>query len=472
MRGAAQRGISISGAGARASALLLSALLAAVPAAHADEPALRLLIHPLTQWGWARDSAAEPARSALLRTRRAELDYFRALGFTHVSYGMEPDFYDRMRMVDGKWEYVRAAGDTGPDSSLASARREAEKRGMRLVPQLAVLSHQDVIITWRDSSISEFPGRKPFLEYCAAHGLPPDPGLNHVAALGDNPVADAFFLAQLDWIRRGWAAGPGPHAPDYIHLGHDELGFDSVCFVKAGRNARNPKTRSELVAEEIARRVAQVRRVLGDSVVPIVYGDSFLPTDLGERYGLSGEAGSGKGGVLWILHYRYGLEKKILIMPWNYILEDGDTHYWSRCKYDKEKQLALLEKLGFAFVPGPGEHGSNGDPKQNRLAPPFSLGLRDKTLGCTLQWIAAARKHPALLRGYAYQIFEPYDFCAPDGLCAGFGAPLLAYAGWTYPGGAPSGGELLPPKQKLDKVDYRRSRREGMWIPGVHFPKP
>jgi hypothetical protein len=325
----------------------------------------------------------------------------------------------------------------------------------------------EAFIAWVDSTVSEFPSRKAFKAFCAAKGLPDNPYLNHVATTGNNPAAAQLFAGQLGMIRRAW----GTDSPAYILIGHDELGYDSVCFIKAGKMRKDPRTRSELVAAEIAERAGQIAAILGDSTRILLYGDSFLPTDLGERYGLSGETGTGKGGVLWLLRHRYRLERKIIVIPWNYMLEDGETHYWSRYKYDKSSQLRLLERLGFGFVTGAGEHGSSGNADQKRLAAPFSLGMRDKAARCVLEWVAASRKHPSSLRGYAHQIFEPYDFCGPDGLCAGFTAPLLAYAGWIHPGSDSAAG-ALPPRKLLDRVDHIRSRREAKWVAGVHYPKP
>ncbi|GEM_PF-5859075 len=393
---------------------------------------------------------------------------------------------------------------------MRAAKHAAEAQGMRLIPSLATLSHLEPYITWVDSTLSEFSGPSAFREFCLQHGLPPNRDLNHVAALGENPAADAFFTAELEMVKRTWARdalrpardalrpvrdtlrtkgsqAAAPQAPDYLILGHDELGFDSVCFIKAGKTRGNPQSRSALVAAEINRRVSQVDAILGKSVIIILYGDSFLPTDLGERYGLAGDPVTGKDGVLWLLKNKYALSGRILISPWNYILIDGDEHYWSHYKYDKEKQFALLERLGFGFIPGIGEAGSAGDVKANRMAPPFALGMRDKTMACLLEWVAAARRHPRLLRGYADQLFEPYDLCTPDSLCAGFTAPMLAYAAWLYPEGpvGPVGpvdpesravghasSAPLPPADLLKQVDYRRSRKEGKWDPGVHYPKP
>ena len=438
------------------------------PAAVPSTPSpLRILVNPLSQWGAVRDTAADTAGLRRLEMRRAELAYYKSLGFTHSSYGLDQDRFNHYRKVRGKWTFMDAGGRT--DSSLAAAKREAERQGLRLLPQLASLSHMEPYIVWVDPSMSEFPDPAAFLKFLAEKGYPADRNFNHVAAVGDNPAADQFFEAELEIIRRAWAGGK-EKAPDHIIIGHDELGHDSVCFIKAGRSSGNPATRSELVAAEIDRRVGQVERTLGPSVRVLLYGDSFLPTDLGERYGLTGDPETGKGGVLWLLRYRYGLHRKILIMPWNYLLEDGDKHYWSRYAYSKGRQIALLDRLGFGFIPGLGEMGSNGDVKLNRSAPPFALGLRDKTVSCMLEWVSAARAHPRMLRGYAHQVYEPFDYCAPDGLCAGFTAPILAYAGWIHPEGKPAG-RLLPPPQALKQVDYRRSRKERKWTPGVHYPK-
>jgi hypothetical protein len=424
----------------------------------------RILICPPTQWGWARDSAADSARGRQLAMRRAQQDYYRDLGFTHVTYGLDPDMYNHWSRRDGAWTYAAHGLPTGADSSLEAALRETAARGLHLIPQLQGPSHMAAFITWVDSTVSEFGGPAAFREWYAGTGLPHHPlHLDHVAALGDNPAADQFFQGQLDILARAWKSS-SLGAPDYVHIGHDELGYDSVCYVKAGRTRGDPRTRSELVAEEIARRVAQVSAVFGDSVKIILYGDSFLPTDLGERYGMAGEGEDGRDGVLYLLRHRHRLEKRILVMPWNYLLEDGDTHYWSRLRYDKKRQIRLLDRLGFGYIPGTGEHGSGGAGTLDPLSPVYALGMPEKSIRCLLEWVRAARERPAMLRGWAHQVFEPFDLCSPGGLCSGFSAPVLAYAAWHG-----------PPERELaaaGAVDYRKSRLDRLWIPGVHYRAP
>jgi hypothetical protein len=474
----------IRSAAARLSALGLAITLsgAVAPAA----PGLRILISPHTQWGWARDKGGDSGQTVKNHSRHAQLDYYRSLGFSHVTYGLDIEQFNHFVKASGKWVHDRNDGGMGADTSLATAKRDAEARGFRVIPQLSCLSGMSAFTYWLDSTVSEFPGREEFRRFAAAKGLRGEyKDLNFVAAVGDNPAADQFFEAQLGLIKRGWKSD-ARKAPEYIHIGHDELGYDSVCFVKGGRNRANPATRSELVAAEIDRRVKQVSRILGPSVMVIVYGDSFLPTDLGERYGMTGKPGTGEGGVLWLLRYRYGLQNRVIIMPWNYILEDGEVHYWSGLKYDKREILAYLDRLGFGYIPGPGEQGSGGDTAQNRLAPPFALGIPGKTAACLREWVSAARMRPRLLKGYAHQVFEPYEFCAPDSLCAGFSAPLLAYAAWGAGAMSPMGGAgaapagkaavvaaAVPlPKSVFDGVDFKRSRWEGKWIAGTHYPAP
>lgn len=435
-------------------------------------PSLRILINPETQWGWARDSTGDSALAHKNRSRREQLGYYRALGFSHVTYGLDPIQFSHFHKVGGAWTFDTIGG-AGTDSSLATAKREAEARGFQVIPQLSCLSAMSPVIFWLDSSVSEFPGRAAFKRFASDNGLRDDyMALNFVAAVGANPSADRFFEEQLQTIKRGWRNDPAG-APAYIHIGHDELGYDSICFIKGGRNRSNPRTRSELVAEEINLRVSQITRILGDSVNVILYGDSFLPTDLGERYGMAGKPGTGEGGVLHLLGNRYRLRNRIIIMPWNYILADGETHYWSGLEYDKNRIIALLDRLGFGYIPGTGEQGGAGDPSNltARLAPPFALGMPEKTAACLREWVSAARIRPRLLRGYAHQVFEPFDFCSPSGLCSGFSAPLLAYAAWGPGVTAAAAGAPLP-HSVFDGVKYQQSRRERRWLAGIHYPAP
>lgn len=423
---------------------------------------------PYTQWGRVREPGGDSAQRAALADRERELAYCSRLGYTHATYGLDPELYAHLAKRDGRIVLLSGAEPTGTDSSLAAARRAAARHGLGLIPQLPCLSHMDAFIRWIDPGASEFPDTAAFARFCAAKGLQGDlAALNHVAAAARNPAADSFFAIQLRLVKRAWRDDPRG-APGYIHIGHDELGFDSVCFVKAGRTRSEPGTRAELVAAEIALRARQIASILGDSVRILIYGDSFLPTDLGERYGLAGKAGTGEGGVLWLLRHRYHLERKLIVMPWNYLLSDGETHYWSRLRYSKGRQLDLLDKLGFGYVPGPGEHGS-GLGTSAGLQPPFALGAPQPAIRCLAEWVREARRRPRNLRGFADQIFEPYRLCGPDSLCAGFTAPLLAYAAWIRPD-PPPGAIFNLTAADLARIDYRRSRREGEWKAGVHFP--
>jgi hypothetical protein len=131
--------------------------------------------------------------------------------------------------------------------------------------------------------------------------------------------------------------------------------------------------------------------------------------------------------------------------------------------------LAFLERLGFGFVPGPGEHGSNADGTAKRLEPPFALGMPDKSVRCLLQWVAAASSHPRNLRGWAHQSYEPFDLCNADSLCTGFTAPLLAYAAWTRAPG-PAGSPFPAAGEILAKVRFKQSRLDRKWTKGIHYP--
>ncbi|HLP42941.1 MAG TPA: hypothetical protein VK465_15635, partial [Fibrobacteria bacterium] len=341
-------------------------------AAFSDRPGpLRILSAPSSISGWMRASTTDSAKAKILATRRRQLDWYASLGFTHVVYPVDIQAVGLFhRSLGGAWVYNGGHHDGEPDSSFRAMKAEVEAHGMRLIPQVNALSHADAIIQWVDSTVSEFPSRAAFFAFAASKGLPLNRGLDHVAAPVDNPAADRIFAEFLGIVKANWGNTPlGGLRPSHVLIGHDELGFDSVCFVKAGRSRTRPESPARHVAMEIAARVRQVDSVLGgDGGGPdiLVHGDSFLPSDVGECYGLVGEPGTGRGGTLAHLAESPTLRDRLLVVPWNYLLAEGERHYWSRLPYRRSRQLALLDTLGFRYVLGIGEHGSNSSEDPGR----------------------------------------------------------------------------------------------------------
>jgi hypothetical protein len=99
------------------------------------------------------------------------------------------------------------------------------------------------------------------------------------------------------------------------------------------------------------------------------WGDSFLPTDNGEIFGLCGDVNSGIGGVLEILRNNTNIKTEItsdvadntIIMPWIYSQLDGferEPSCNSIIKIDKIAEAKFLDHLGYKWIPSCGEDGA------------------------------------------------------------------------------------------------------------------
>lgn len=436
---------------------------------------MRVVLNPVTLSGWMRAVGNDSAERRVIGDRRNQLAYYASLGYSHVVYYPDWSLLDGFVKVKGEWVYRADRLSGRPDSSFRAMKAEVEQAGMRMIPMVPSLSHMASFITWVDSSISEFPDWAAFDSFAVAKGIPGNRDLNHVASPVDNPAADQIFRELLKMIRFNWGSTPlGGNLPSYVLIGHDELGHDSVCFIKAGRTSGRPESPSRLVAMEIRRRAAQIDSVLGPSVEILLFGDSFLPTDLGERYGLAGSKGSGKGGVLSILATFPGMRRKVILIPWNYIVAEGQPHYWSKLRYSRGRQLAYLDTLGYRYILGTGEHGSSGMKGHQPFSPPFALGDPEPAYRSIFEWVKASQSHPRRLAGYMHMTFERFDLCSPQQVCAGFTAPLLAYLAWTpY---SPYASQAFSLKRRsyrsrmFDGIDPIRSRRDLAWVRGVHYP--
>lgn len=423
------------------------------------EFAVRAFGNTSTGWAWT-GMEAEEERRRRWEQLEAMFRFYGALGYSHFIFCQDLSFLNHLQRRPEGLAYLHPQGDGYPDSLFQSVWKSAAARGLGLIPNFGTLSHQSANIRWVDSSISEFESFGAYAAFAESAGLPSDPDLNHVAAPLQNPAQDALFRIKLEFLRRNWALAAGDTAarPRYLAVGHDELGYDTVCFIKKGRSADGPLSAAELVARELELRLAQVDSVLGDSVRLLVYGDSFLPTDLGERYGLYRRDGK---GVLALLS-RWGYADRIVIIPWNHWTRDGDIHPWSRFRYSREAQLAYLDSLGFRYWLGVGEHGSNGAPGEAGFTEAFALGDSARTRECMLEWIRAAGKHPRSSRGIAHFTFEPFDKCRKDSLCTGFSAAWPAAWAWGRNGTG----------SRSSKIGIRaaQSRRDLDWVRGEHYP--
>jgi hypothetical protein len=424
--------------------------------------------------GWMRDSGATPVEQAVVDRKTRALDYYHALGFTHLLYCLERPYLPVFQKTAGGWIYNGgnyAAGDHA--LSLAAMKKAAERRGMTLVPFIPSLSHVEDLIAL-DSSMSEFD---------AADPKPPPPwtwsaaskdsyrkydGMAAPGPLGYNPAADQFFRERLRIIKAVWEAqgGAGAHPP-FVHIGHDELGWNQLCSVKAGRSRWRKESAAELVALEIAARARQVDSIIDSSTGLLLYADSFVPGDYGQTYGLAGDAATGEGGTLRLLQAMPGIGGRIILMPWIYsALESDGPDPYRKLIFSKAGQLRYLDRLGVPFIVAAGEDGSD----------PFTPFV-ERTKQCLFEWVREARRRPRWSRGFAHLSFNNFDVCLPrsDGappVCAAYSAPLLAYLAWS--GGDPASRALerAYSPSLFSSIDYVKSRWDRAWEAGVHYPAP
>jgi hypothetical protein len=422
---------------------------------------IRAFANNWTGWGWT-GMESDSDHSERVKSFRNMLKYYGALKYSHFVFCQDLSFLNSIRRNDfGNFEYVHERGFGYPDSLFLEVWRESASRGLNIIPMISTLSHQSANIRWLDSTISEFPSSKSFEEYSKATGFPSDPNLNHVAAPLDNPGQDQLFRIKVEALLRNWirATQDSNARPIYLALGHDEIGYDTVGFVKKGRSKNSSLSASQLIAKELELRILQIDSVMGNSATHVlIYGDSFLPTDIGERYGLFSYKDGGTLGYL----AKWGYASRIIVIPWNYLQLDGEYHHWSRIRYQREPQLKFLDSLGFRYILGVGEHGSNGAEGEIGFTRAFALGNSERTKLAMLEWFQAADLHPRAAWGVMHHTFEPFEKCTRDSLCTGFSAPWPAHWEW--------GKRALGRGESLIGVKAAQSRRDLDWVQGVHFP--
>lgn len=139
----------------------------------------------------------------------------------------------------------------------------------------------------------------------------------HVAFHGTkNQAALDFFDEYLKIVRDNTTP-----LPEYVKLGYDELGHGRTSLINYCRSQYFNADRSTSVAESIIDRIKSVKSILGAGTKVILSGDSFVPRDWGEEYGLAGTLPSGEGGVLHKLKQRLAAESisisDVIILPWS-----------------------------------------------------------------------------------------------------------------------------------------------------------
>lgn len=394
------------------------------------------------------------------------------------------------------WQYNAGNYSAGDEAvSLVNTKNAMEFRGMKMIPGFECMSHIQWYIS-KDSSISEFPDSASWKNYYNAdstylqrHGqdLSIQYVVNHVAFVGNypavkNPGMDAIVNEQLSIIKANWGATAlGGSFPEFVLIGHDEIGCPGTGCVK-NPNSRSGKqfgsiSASTLLAREIAFRYKQVQDAFADNrgstqVKVMVYGDCFSNESNGEFTGFSATLPDLKTDKD-VLSMAPGISKNLYILPWVYSYVDNSVQwYWrNSLKYDKRPVLQNFTKLKFKYIPCAGEDGPVDFNDKNWVA---------NEAQCTFEWVRAAQLWPDCFSGYGILHFNAFG---KSGTCAtsGFTDPILAYLekypyiAKSYPSDPlfPVHGTNVPvcPYNAgvLAGVNYHKARNDVSWVEGVHY---
>lgn len=388
---------------------------------HAQSAKMKVALYIVETCGWM--DLSNPS-APWMQTKINCLDYIKSLGYTHVLYQMiGPLSAFFKKDAGGKWQYNSGNYATGEvASSFKDMKKAIEDRGMKMIPLVTSLSHCDAYITL-DPTISEFNAATTCANYKVGGTLVCN--LDHVAYVGCYPYVkndpmDQLFEEYMKIINANWGSTAiGGSYPEYIHIGHDELAVSGCyCMIKAVRSSILAQTASELVAREIAYRYKEIQDNLtirsGATIKIMIFGDSFLPSENGEIYGLCGNVNNGNDGVLKILRdntsianlIAAGVASNTIVMPWDYSGLDGSSREPSPCdgtKIDKVAQAKFLDNLGYKWIPASGEDGDGTTNLVNN--PTYPLSWKNTAF----EWVRAAQLYPSLVQGYACLHYDPFD---------------------------------------------------------------
>ena len=251
--------------------------------------------------GFSADQRVTKQQLELLR-------YYKALHYTHIFYYVPSNNRDGtapFSFTGGSWNYNKGSGTGYSDGRGAQTFRNTkqafEDYGLIMIPVVFnPLSHTDPTISV-DPSMGEFYNASTNASAFAAYILSSHYGmsggwLDHIAYVGDyskpaahNISADKLFEENIKFINANWAFGGatvlGGAYPQYVHIGHDELGCGTACLVAEGRGktllvAGGTPNKADLIAREIAYRYKEVQDNLpirGSNVVRVIlFGDFFF----------------------------------------------------------------------------------------------------------------------------------------------------------------------------------------------------
>jgi hypothetical protein len=392
------------------------------------------------------------------------IHYAAKLGYNYVLMNLNYH-YDSLRInSNGTWSFGNI-DSINAVTKIKKAKQEIEKWGMWAVPQIELFSHmQNVIhyskisgtktIWYTRNSLSEFSSDAACSTYMRTNGLIKKGSTLESSTIreansvsSDNDSLREYFRAILRIVKSAW----GDSQPQYICMGHDEIGYQDtnynfVCLVGAGKSKDSVSNhggggigKSYVIAKEMKNRCLDVDTVFKSKIVKkIFWGDCFVPGHNGESAKLIGDT-NGVGSVLQILkdtmilskNAPYKFIKDCIIMPWEYWEKNGEkmSEGNSTITIDYNKEYLFINMFGFKFI--------------NCFGEAFNYktqwcGLQDvyRHIQVAYEQIRGTQFAQDNFYGLGDLLFSKWDTIAAasgqNDTCGGYTLPIVAYFGWAF----------------------------------------
>jgi hypothetical protein len=444
---------------------------------------------------------------------KEKLLYFHRLGYNYVLSYL--DYTQIMPLMaycasgqdSGHWVFNKhhyadqSKAVVGDFIALKSA---VETCGLHLMPAIGDLSHQGQWIygttndkgdtIWkRNNALSEFNSPKDLLDFAHAHGLWPNASnnmdscnkaLNGIYCADDsNKTASDIFIEQLKIIQANWGSStPGGLYPQYINIGHDEMGFWAdgkfLCGVGEGKTKESVKKhgggalgKSWVIAHQIKTKYGQVGAHCDPGVKIILWGDCFIPLNNGQSGGLTGDKTTGNGAILQVLRDTMQLTNNCIVEPWNYWYVKG-TPVYDGIVFDQATQLKYIQKFGFGYVLASGEGEVYFDANKKEVW--GGMANVKQHIRVAFEQVRASLEYPNNLYGYGNMLYQPnLETAGFNDTLGGYTAPILAYFGWTLSGNLFSSAKFpVFTPQVYAKFDPITSRKNLTWVLGKDYTAP
>jgi|GEM_PF-2350326 hypothetical protein len=429
-----------------------------------------------------------------------KLTYFRALGYNYVlsylDYTRIMPFmaYNASGQDSGHWVFNKHAYTDQSKNVIRdfiALKSAVESCGLHILPAIGDCSHQEQWINgtindngdslWRrNDALSEFSSPARYEQFVKSNELLPGNNRNGVYCADDsNKTASDIFIEQLNIIQSNWGhSALGGLYPQYIHIGHDEIGNWSartgrfVCYVGAEKtkdlvalHGGGSVGQAWVIAHQIKTKYGQVSACCNPGVKVIVWGDCFIPLNNGQSAGLTGDR-NGNGGILQFLRDTMRLTYNCIIEPWNYSYVNG-TPLFDAMVFNQGVQISYIQKLGFGYVLASGEGDAYFD-SNGKIIVGGMANVRQH-LQVAFEQAAASREYPNNLYGYGNMLYQAtMETGGFNDTLVGYTAPILAYFGWFF---QPTQFLAFSPKV-YKKFDPIKSRKNLRWSLGIDYFAP